>query len=255
MQLRSAWVVAVVVLAGAADVYGCSGGSTNADGGKDAPSDKPIASDVAGPCGASGLACEVCDVSGYAATTMSKPTVMLNACTPTQIADFVTACMAPNGNQQTCEAWQTANADAGACVGCILTQQSAASWGAIVCMPNNCTINGPGCLDLVLNTVSTEISQGGTGSCGDLLNTDYGCQKYACSTCSNAGPPGNTDFLVCVNSAIANECKPYNDLVTSTTGPCAIANGDAAPAKLNDCFPQSYTDVPNFLNIFCGTGP
>ncbi|HSQ64803.1 MAG TPA: hypothetical protein VLM85_16375, partial [Polyangiaceae bacterium] len=34
---------------------------------------------------ACGLACELCDVSGYSSTTMSAPTATPNACTPAQI--------------------------------------------------------------------------------------------------------------------------------------------------------------------------
>ncbi|HSQ63216.1 MAG TPA: hypothetical protein VLM85_08365 [Polyangiaceae bacterium] len=200
-----------------------------------------------GPCG-SGVACELCDVSGYAPTPVSQPATMHNACTPTEMANFATACFSTSATAQTCQAWQTAEADAGSCLGCVFTLQSAATWGPLVCTSSSCIVNTAGCVDVVLQQTAAEKSAGGPGSCGDLENASYGCEEYACGTCSS------TDFSTCVQSATANECKSYEDAVASTAGPCAMLDTDAAPGAAK-CFPQTDTDIPSFLNVFCGTGP
>ena len=256
MQFKSALVVATTVFVAVMGSYGCSSSPAKTDGGTDAKADvtHPPPGDGGGDASAcsSGLACELCDVSGYTPTTQSAPTQMANACTQQQITDFSTACFGTSATQTTCNAWQTANADAGSCVTCVFTLQSAAAWGALVCTSTSCSLNSPGCLDLELSQVSKEKQAGGTGSCGDILSDSYGCQDYACGTCSNTG--GTTsDFSTCVNAALNAECKSYGDKF-STDPACAALQGDAAPAGAMNCFPQADTDVPNFVNVFCGTG-
>ena len=200
-----------------------------------------------GAC-ASCLACELCDVSGYTPTPMSTPVASKNACSPTEISDFVTACYGTSATQQTCDAWKTAEADAGSCLSCVFTAQSAAAWGAFVCTSISCSPNTPGCVDLELGQISQEKQAGGSGSCGDLLDASYGCQDYACGTCSG------TDIATCTNSAVQNECKNYVDTASNSPA-CAALEADAATAKLQSCFPQSDTGVLSFVNVFCGSGP
>ncbi|HSQ64212.1 MAG TPA: hypothetical protein VLM85_13390 [Polyangiaceae bacterium] len=235
--------------------YGCSSSPAKTDGGTDAKADTSTKPDTGttgdgGGC-TSGLACELCDVSGFTPTTQSAPTQMANACTQTQINDFVTACFG-SGTSTTCSAWQSANADAGSCVSCVFTLQSAAAWGALVCTSSGCSLNSPGCLDLELSQVSQEKQAGGAGSCGDVLSASYGCQDYACGTCTTTGGT-SSDFSTCVNAALNAECKSYGDKFT-TDPACASLQGDAAPAGALKCFPQADTDVPAFVNVFCGTG-
>jgi uncharacterized protein (TIGR03382 family) len=195
----------------------------------------------------SGLACEQCDVSGYSPTNQAPPLgPSTGACSDTDIQDFVTACVDTSATQATCSAWQT-SAPA-ACSACIVTTNTAASWGALVCASTGCQFNTGGCVDLVLGQVSQEASSGGNGSCGDLINASYGCQDYACGTCSS------TDFTTCDQSAIANECASYSAPVTSTTGPCAVLNGDAGPPQAATCFPQTVADDNAFIAYFCGGG-
>jgi hypothetical protein len=202
-----------------------------------------------GPC-SSGLACELCDVSGYAPTPMAKPATS-NACSSKELAAFTTACFGPNATQQTCQAWQTSEPDGGSCAPCLFTLQSAASWGPLVCTSAACSLNTGGCVDLVSQQVNRETAQGGTGSCGDLVSASYGCTDYACGTCDATGSP--SDFDTCSQAATAVECKSYADAVSSPTGACGFLNGDASSAAT--CFPQTNNDVTAFLNVFCGTGP
>ena len=207
-----------------------------------------------GPDGChSGLACELCDVSGYTPTPVSRPMAILNACTTSEMNDLATACFGTNATQQTCNAWQTAQGDAGSCLPCVFTLQSAAVWGPIVCDSTSCSVNTAGCVDMLLGQVAAEKASGGPGSCGDLIDASYGCQDYACSTCSSNGAP-NSDFNACLASAVSNECKAYADAVNSTTGPCATLEGDGGAAAAV-CFPQAANGIPVFLNLFCGTGP
>jgi hypothetical protein len=191
----------------------------------------------------SGLSCEMCDVSGFTPDTMQKPIgPMAMACTDNDISNFITAC-GMSGTASACSMWEMSTSMT--CVGCVITQSTASSWGPIVCTSSTqCSYNAQGCVDLTLNQVSMEKSSGGAGSCGDLLNASYGCQDYACGTCST------TDFPNCANSAVANECSSYATAAQSTTGPCGAIDGSASETS---CFLQGGdSDISALVTLMCG---
>ena len=201
------------------------------------------AKDARAACG-SGLACEMCDVSNYSPTVMGAPIgPMSGDCTDQDISDFDTACIASNATQQTCQTWES-NASQ-SCLGCLLTNQTDVKWGALVCTSTGCSFNVQGCVDLALGTVSQEQGQGGSGSCGDAINASYGCQEYACDTCST------TDFSNCANSAVANECASYVAPVESTTGVCANLNSST---QAQACFVQDEQSEVALATYMCGGG-
>jgi hypothetical protein len=176
--------------------------------------------------------------------------VHVGACTQTELQAFVTACFSSTSSSATCTAWS--QQDSGACGSCLApVLQSQTTWGPFDCQTSSspCGANSGGCVDLVMNQVSQEGITGGSGSCGDLVTTNFGCQDYACGTCAT------TDFQTCDQSAVANECANFVSQVDSATGVCAGINSDAAPPKLSSCFPQSDSDNVNFVDIFCGAGP
>ena len=192
----------------------------------------------------SGLACEVCDVSGFSPTMMAAPIGPTSTdCTDQDIADFDTACLATSATQSTCSAWESSASKS--CLGCLITQDTAAKWGFLVCTSTGCTLNVQGCVDEALGTVSQEQQAGGSGSCGDAINASYGCQDYACSTCST------TDFANCANSAVANECASYVAPVESTTGVCANLQSNT---QAQTCFAQDEQSEVAMATYMCGGG-
>jgi hypothetical protein len=197
----------------------------------------------AGGCEAgSGLSCEQCDTSGYTPVEMQMPIGPMAAmCTDADISAFVTAC-GVTGTQTTCGAWEASASKT--CSGCLLTAQSASTWGPLVCGTTmHCAYNSGGCIDLALGQVTEEVSQGGAGSCGDAVNASFGCQDYACDTCST------TDFATCATSAETNECEAYTAAQTSTTGPCGAIDGGAIETA---CFPQDDSDITTMVTFMCG---
>ena len=203
--------------------------------------------DVSGVCD-SGLACERCNVSPYVPMVMNAPLITSNACTPAELQAFVTACFSGTATTATCLTWS--QADTGPCGACLASVVPAsAHWGPFVCNGSTCGANTGGCVDLVLGTVADELNQGGLGSCGDALTDNIGCDEFACAACAA------TDQDACIASAAANECASYQASVSWPSGPCAAANGDAAPAGVARCFPQNDAENVDFLNVFCGTGP
>lgn len=256
--LKSAVVVipSTLLLAAAVSSQGCSSGGGNKDAGADivAADSKPKPDGSSGgDSGAckSGLACEVCDVTQYTSPTQGTPIQMKNACTPAELQAFQTACFSSTATSATCQTWSKGEPDGSPCVKCLNPNlQSDTSWGPFDCQTTSspCGANSGGCVDLITSSQSKEKVTGGTGSCGDLVTTNFGCQDYACGGCTT------TDFTTCDTSATANECKQYVDAVQSGTGACAAINGDAAPAGINACFPQDDAGEVKFLDVFCGTG-
>lgn len=201
------------------------------------------AKDARAACG-SGLACEMCNVSGYSPTVMGAPIGPTSGdCTAQDISDFDTACIASSATQTTCSAWEGTASKA--CLGCLVTQQTAAKWGALVCTSTGCNFNVQGCVDLALGTVSQEQQAGGSGSCGDAINASYGCQEYACGTCAT------TDFSNCANSAVANECASYVAPVQSTTGVCANLQSNQ---QASACFVTDEQSEVALATYMCGGG-
>ena len=201
------------------------------------------AKDARAACG-SGLSCEICNVSGFTPSTMAAPIGPTSTdCTDQDIADFDTACLATSATQQTCSTWESSASKS--CLGCLVTQDTAAKWGFLVCTSTGCQLNVQGCVDEALGTVSDEKQAGGAGSCGDLINASYGCQEYACSTCST------TDFTNCANSAVANECASYVAPVESTTGACANLNNST---QAQACFAQDEQSEVAMATYMCGGG-
>jgi hypothetical protein len=191
-------------------------------------------------CG-SGLACEVCDVTGFSVVPQAKPSQATNACAAQDISSFVTACIDASATQQTCTAWEQSDAGASACGVCILTQTTAATWGPLVCDSNACSINTGGCIDIVSGEIAIE--NGTNGSCGDLTNAFDECIDYACGACTST-----SDSTTCSNNAEQAECKSYFD-AAQTASACAVDAGT------NACSPQNDADWAPFINVFCGTGP
>jgi hypothetical protein len=240
---------------GLLSIIACSSTPAADDGGtdasKDVKADKAVAETGtdASTC-SSGLTCEVCDGT-FSPTQMTAPFSKPAACTPTDVAAFVTAC-GSTSTQTTCDDWQTAeDTSAPSCLACVFSNQNDPKWGVYVCDTNGaCYINTPGCLDVVLATVAQEKQAGGTGSCGDLYNDAYTCESYACDSCSS-----QSDFSTCLGSADANECKTYADLAYATTGTCATVNDPDASALINSCFDQTDSDLQTLTSYLCGAGP
>lgn len=188
------------------------------------------------------LACETCDVTGFTPTQLSPPVSATNACSPSDIQAFVTACVGSTATPTTCSGWQESDAGA-ACGACILTPTTSAQSGALLCDATSCQANEGGCVDILLSEVSREIGSGGSGSCGDLVSAEYGCIDYACGACTTS-----SDFDACETNATQVECQAYADAVKSSSA-CAT------DVDTSVCLPQSDRGWARFINVFCGTGP
>jgi hypothetical protein len=237
----------------------CGGGNSTDDGGSDAniadtkPDKQPSTQDSgdAATCG-SGLSCEVCD-NGFTPSNMAPPYAFPSLCAGADIAAFITACGNDTGNQTDCDNWQNNEGNsAPTCLGCVYSNLTDAKWGVYACdTSGNCIFNAGGCVDLVTGLVSQEKQAGGSGTCGDLIDTDMSCENYACDACTV-----QSDFNSCVGSADANECSVYDTPVEGSTGVCALLSPDASnAAAVNGCFGNTDPDFTTMVTLMCGSPP
>ncbi len=173
-----------------------------------------------------------------------------NLCTVGVVSQATDYALCQTGNTDKCNQFQPGQASA-ACSACIESKTTDATWGVIVFDGTKATFNIEGCVDDALGQVGAE-----PNSCGELLHDSYGCQDAACGMCS-----ADKDFAICDNLAVLGVCKPYDDLVQSTTGPCAAIVGDATPSgAVAACFPdptkmapdQENDWLPRIIGFICG---
>ncbi len=220
---------------------GAAACSSSDDSSGDASLDAPKKSDVYfGDATADvdlDAACGPVSVSSFQPTTMMPPNPPhAGACTTQQTSDYAEC----QGAKQTTLCQQFADGQSGqTCRMCIETQTTDPKWGVIVFAGSGDGVfNIEGCVDDALSETALEKSNSGAGSCGDLLHASYGCQEAACSACT--GDDANT----CSNEARTGGCAAYDTAVESPTGPCAALLGDAAPANVSDCYPDSTITDP-----------
>lgn len=169
------------------------------------------------------------DAGVFVPTPMHTPKpAHQNLCTVGQVSQAVDYADCQGGNTDKCNQFRPGQASA-ACGACIESQITDPTWGIIVFDGTKATFNIEGCVDDALGQVGLE-----PNSCGELLHDSYGCQDFACGTCSD-----NEAFVVCDNLAVAGVCKPYDDKVQSMTGPCGAIVGDVTlTGDVAACFPD-----------------
>jgi hypothetical protein len=155
----------------------------------------------------------------------TKPTKQFapSSCTATQVAGYVKDCLQSDGN--VCDAYKTANA---ACVACVESVSSDASWGPIVFYENRqyYDYNYGGCIANVTNDFSA------TG-CGAAETRYLECRHAACVTCLPPGFPRDyKPFYECQNkSATDTLCATeLSDVRTSCAAYFAGSPMDACQA-------------------------
>jgi hypothetical protein len=150
------------------------------------------------------------------------------------ITDFYTACLGPNAGTDQCNAVRQQNA---ACVQCLLTPDTALTYGPLIDHGAFVTANVAGCLELLL--------PGGL-SCARALQQLDGCELAACeANCAVHDAASLADYDSCVSATETGGCRVYATAATCSTAPDASA---AAAVCLGD-FPSFYAAV---APLFCG---
>jgi hypothetical protein len=177
--------------------------------------------------------CAPVSVASYFPSPLVPPRAPANACTANELAAFFGACV-DDATSAACTAFQTSDS---ACSACLLSQQTDASWGAVVVGLGKTKINIAGCIALVQGDASAK-------SCAQHASDELGCEAYACDgVCPVTADAGEQSYEACIEEATIGDCHPY-----------AAAECDTADAGLDACNPRPL-DAQSFAKlaaIFCG---
>ena len=179
--------------------------------------------------------CAPVSVAGYTpATTMTPPSAPTQSCALADLEAFYDACIAQGLVSPDCLAFES---DGGACAKCILSPESASSWGPVVVRNSIPTLNVAGCMALVQQDASPT-------SCAKRASDEQGCEQLACdSVCPFTVDAGELAYQQCTELAAATECRSYVD-----------AECNAADAGVQVCVPSSLdkTTFAAMASLFCG---
>lgn len=210
-------------------------GSTVIDAAADVVTDSAVAdtgTDAA-------LVCAPGSVAGFSPTWKLPNALHANKCTAQQVDDIMAACAGPSSTVSACD---SAMAAAPTCSGCLVTAESATTYGAIITTMNGdvWNLNVAGCIARTANDVTS------TG-CGAKVQASDQCQGKACdANCASA--PIN-DYFTCESDAIGTGggCASYETAAGCRTTAFAAASATCDPSSGIDF----YDNAIRYGKLFC----
>jgi hypothetical protein len=259
MNFRTCMGFASLAFVGALIGVGCSSSNNGTPASPDSgtpvvDSGKPVKDSGSVPIGdddaatgddGAAAACVPADETGFTAT-WHPAKAHTASCSSAQI-DAYHKCLQDGQTQASpasCTPFNGSNATAAnkACVACILTQDTAASYGPIVVHKGTIEMNVPGCLAVATNDLQ------GTG-CAGKYQAASACRNASCAAnCPVNDDPSFQAEQQCEQAAAAGTCKTFEDAAG-----CADALVEAGGAPAACLAGQSFDDLYDaIVPIFCG---
>lgn len=189
--------------------------------------------------------CAPSDMSGFT-PVWHPPVAHSTSCSAAQIAAYHQCLIdgETQANPASCAPFQgtTASAADKACMQCILTPDTASSYGAIIVHKGEIEINVAGCI-----AIATNDPQG--AGCAGKVQASGECLNAACS--ANCPVVDGTSFQLeqaCEAAAASGTCKPISDAAACTDG-LVEAGGATATCLTGQTFDDLYDSI---VPVFCG---
>jgi hypothetical protein len=208
--------------AGSSSGAGSSGGSSggNSSGGGEAS------------------ACQPASLSTYQPTYHPATGPWLGVCSSTAILDFDDACLGTAATTDRCNAFRQSNA---ACIACILSPESAKSYGPLIDHVTFVTANVAGCF---------ELEDPSSLSCAKAVQALDGCELAACEVnCAVHDAASLASYGACASDVETAGCESY-----ATAAACGLTIPDAAPTA-SVCLADFQTFYAAVVPLFCGSPP
>jgi hypothetical protein len=158
------------------------------------------------------------------------------------IAGFYEACLGSDATVDGCNAFTQMNE---ACVGCILTPETAAKYGPILNHGGFVTANVAGCLELA-GDEQTDASESEL-PCAKTVQALAGCELAACeANCAVHDSASLAGYDACAANAETGGCEMY-----ATAAACADSEADAGPLNAA-CLGDFMTFYNVVVPVFCG---
>jgi hypothetical protein len=201
-----------------------------------------VGNDAAAEIDAASLVCPPQSTATFMSPLYVPAGLDKGECTSTQIEAFYTACLSPTSTDTTCGASFGAAAPAAdvSCGACLLTPESATSWGPVVSYSvGTVSLNVAGCM---------EIAGAAAGiACAKAYEAADACESYGCEGCSVDSAQSNQDHQACVLAAAASGCATYESAAS-----CGVAEADGGATAA--CFAGSDfgSRFAAIAPLFCG---
>ncbi len=130
---------------------------------------------------------------------------------PDPVGAFYDACFGAGRSDQACRAFQAQNPD---CAACIVSPESASSYGPIIDHGGFVTANVAGCIEVTVDTLGPVDASGTTpGACARAVEALDECQLAACeANCpvSASDRASLQTYEGCAAAVAATSCGPFN---------------------------------------------
>jgi hypothetical protein len=149
-------------------------------------------------------ACMLPAVPDFTPRRWAPPAPRQGACSGSQIDAFLQACSTADGGQRdACAAFQAAHADE-PCLACLVTPDSAASFGPLVSRSDGSglELNAGGCIALARGL-------GNADDCGARYQALTECTATACAACPGTTTDGQSRGCLCTTAAQGGACARY----------------------------------------------
>jgi hypothetical protein len=201
-----------------------------------------VEEDAGPPFDAASLACPPQTTAAFTPPLYVPAGLDKGECSTAQIASFYDACLSPSATDATCGASFGAAAPSVdvACGSCLLTPQTATSWGPVVSYTvGTVSLNVAGCMEILGSTDGL--------SCAKAYETANACEAYACANCTVSSATSSANHQACVLAAAAGDCSSYE-----SSAMCGAVEADAGATTtcfLGSDFASRFAAI---APIFCG---
>jgi hypothetical protein len=159
------------------------------------------------------------------------------------IASFYQACLGPDATNDACNLVRQTSAD---CVACILTPETALTYGPILDHGGFVTANVAGCVELA----GDQQIDASDLACAKAVQALAGCELSACeANCAVHDAASLAGYEACATSAEGAGCQTY-----ATAAACAESEQEAS-ALGAACLADFQTFYQSVVPYFCGPPP
>lgn len=166
------------------------------------------------------VACTPESISGFSPSWKSPKTLHASSCTAANAEKAVDCMFDPNADQTLCDAFNNDSANQ-ACIQCVYTDKSSATYGPLILEGSFASLNLAGCIARLSNdTTST--------SCGAKVQALSQCRDAACASCPDPSVDQTSfdNYQQCQTDSEASECATYANAIScadSLAGPGGVA--------------------------------
>lgn len=184
--------------------------------------------------------CAPGDVSTFS-PQWHPPAAHSTVCSAQQVTDILTCIFDGNANQTFCDSVNNNTANQ-PCANCLLTPDTAPSYGPIVITGQIGSLNTAGCI--AVKTGNTTSS-----GCGAKYAAARQCADAACSdNCPGSDSVALQELQQCETDALGGDCSTYASAADSCATPLLAPDGGAAACSLGSTFLDAAI---NMGKIFC----